>query len=385
MKIAVFHSSRALVGADSSGSGIYETSLAKVLDLLSSETGLEIVHFVPRRFGARFRRLEKDDNTVFEFRSGLVERVASLWPHSFLAQVIEASPLMSTARFLRSSGFDLAYFSSPSPLALRLGSFPYLFTVWDFGHLDLPGFTEVWAQSVWVRRERIYSLGIGRAMHIMVDSEKTGIRLEDRYGIPRNRWTSIGLLPNAQLGSAKSREIAHDYVIYPAKFWPHKNHSVLLEALSLLKSRGVKLKLVLTGSDGGNLRLVQARIRSLGLEEDVLIVGQIGRQRLLGLISNAVALVMPSLLGPTNLPPLEALQLGVPTIVSDEHNFGLELDAYVRKVPALDIDGWANEIQTALQEPKQPGKIVAGDRLAIQSLSSIFDHTKIMLGIAQPK
>lgn len=372
MKIAVFHSSRAILGQGLSGSGIYEKSIAELFDQLSSRENLEVCHFVPRKRGVRFRKLDFSSRSVYEFRSGLFERVASSWPGSFLAQVIEGTPLMSTSKFLRSERFDFAYFSSPSPLALRLGNFPYLFTVWDFGHLDLPGFHELWAQSTWVSRERIYSIGAGRASHVFVDSPETGMKLQKRFGIPRSRWTAIGLLPRIRESFDASREIRDDYIIYPAKFWPHKNHLTILRALAILKSNGVSLKLVLTGGDGGSRGKVGDEVSTLGLESDVLFLGQVDRQRLLSLVYNAVALVMPSLLGPTNLPPLEALQLGTPAIVSDAHSFGSEIDSLLRIVPGMDSAGWADEIGRLLNPPRRLKTLKFEDNGAIESHRLVF-------------
>ena len=292
---------------------------------------------------------------------------------------------MSTSRFLRSKGFDIAYFSSPSPLALRLGTFPYLFTVWDFGHLDLPGFAEVWAQSVWVSRERIASLGIGRASHVFVDSPETGVRLQERFGVPRSRWTAIGLLPRIRESFDPSREIGDEYIIYPAKFWPHKNHLTILRALAILKSEGVSLKLVLTGGDGDNLGNIRDQIGILGLQSDVLILGQVDRQRLLSLIYNSVALAMPSLLGPTNLPPLEAIQLGVPAIVSDVHSFGPEIDSLIHSVPALDERKWADEIYGLLVSTQRPKPLEITDFDAIKSHSVVFQGIADLLAIARTR
>ena len=51
---------------------------------------------------------------------------------------------------------------------------------------------------------------------------------------------------------------------------------------------------------------------------------------------------MPSLLGPTNLPPLQALTLGTPAIVSDVHAFDGPCKNMMIQVPALIAENWAN-------------------------------------------
>lgn len=370
MAVAVFHSSRAVLEECSGGSATYERAIAELFDSLSTRQELTVCHFVPRKRGWRFRRVEVAGKEVFEFRSGWVERIAFARPHSCVARIAEKMNLLSTARFLRRAGFDLAYFSSPSPISLRIGSFPYILTIWDLGHLELPGFAEVWARSTWLTREEIYSTGAIRAMHVFVDSVTTGKKLEDRYGIQASRWTATGLLPQVNVKGDLAAEIEEPYIIYPSKFWPHKNHLTILKALKLVKDRGFSLKLVLTGSEPSEK--LTALIDDLGLTDEIVMLGSVERQRLLGLIKNAQALVMPTLLGPTNLPPLEALQLGVPAIVSDVHHFGAHLDSLLVSVPALDSECWAEEIIRAISQKVTP------EPLEVSSLDAVLKHEVVL-------
>jgi glycosyltransferase involved in cell wall biosynthesis len=51
---------------------------------------------------------------------------------------------------------------------------------------------------------------------------------------------------------------------------------------------------------------------------------------------------MPSFLGPTNIPPLQALALGTPAIVSDKHFFPPAVLDRCVVVGVEDADGWAD-------------------------------------------
>jgi glycosyltransferase involved in cell wall biosynthesis len=55
----------------------------------------------------------------------------------------------------------------------------------------------------------------------------------------------------------------------------------------------------------------------LGLEQNVIFGGFIDDEALFTLYKNAAALVMPTFFGPTNIPPIEALFLGCPALLSD--------------------------------------------------------------------
>ena len=112
--------------------------------------------------------------------------------------------------------------------------------------------------------------------------------------------------------------ITNEFLLYPAQFWPHKNHVNLLRALDLLRSdHGLRPSLVLTGSDQGNREHVRKLISELHLSEQVFDLGFIPRDDLTCLYASATALVYPSFFGPDNLPPLEAFVLRCPAVAAD--------------------------------------------------------------------
>src|SRR5690606_24974963 len=72
----------------------------------------------------------------------------------------------------------------------------------------------------------------------------------------------------------------------------------------------------LPGSDKGNENYVRAYCEAKKLN-NVLFPGFVNDKVLNALYKNAIAMVMPTLLGPTNMPILEAMALGCPVICSD--------------------------------------------------------------------
>jgi glycosyltransferase involved in cell wall biosynthesis len=109
------------------------------------------------------------------------------------------------------------------------------------------------------------------------------------------------------------------FFFYPAQFWPGKNHYGLIKAFELLLAgnESSELKLVLSGSDKGNLEYILGLIRHLNLQEHVIVTGFITDEELVTMYKNAIALVMPTYLGPTNMPLLEAAHLKCPIVCSD--------------------------------------------------------------------
>ena len=112
--------------------------------------------------------------------------------------------------------------------------------------------------------------------------------------------------------------IAQPFVFYPAQFWAHKNHVVLIQALRYLREeKGIKVNCYFVGSDQGNQAYVQKRIDESRLDDQIRILGFVDDVTLRYLYKNALALAYVSLLGPNNLPPIEAAALGCPVIISD--------------------------------------------------------------------
>src|SRR5205823_2212382 len=95
------------------------------------------------------------------------------------------------------------------------------------------------------------------------------------------------------------------FLLYPANWWPHKNHERLLEAFAAVRRERPEVRLVLTGSDHPG-----------GLPQGVSSLGRVSDERLADLYRSAAALVFPSLYEGFGLPPLEALACGCPVAVS---------------------------------------------------------------------
>jgi glycosyltransferase involved in cell wall biosynthesis len=205
-------------------------------------------------------------------------------------------------------------------------SVPYITTVWDLAHRSHPYFPEVsitgWA---WEGREQTYRSFLPRASFILTGTNAGKGEIVHYYRVnPENVIVVPFPVPafpikdhrDEMLDISERYGIQGDFLIYPAQFWPHKNHVNILVALALLKQRGIVIEMVFTGSDKGNAGHVLGKINELGLQEQVHMLGFVPREDLRALYSNALALTFASFFGPDNLPPLEAFALGCPVIAS---------------------------------------------------------------------
>lgn len=107
------------------------------------------------------------------------------------------------------------------------------------------------------------------------------------------------------------------FVFYPAQLWPHKNHLLLIEALSIFRNKmGYELPCVLTGFDYGYWGYVQEKINELGLN-NVYYLGRISFSQVLWLYQNCRAVLALGLHESSSLPVREGAVFGKPLICSN--------------------------------------------------------------------
>jgi glycosyltransferase involved in cell wall biosynthesis len=205
---------------------------------------------------------------------------------------------------------------------------PYIATVWDVQHLTHPWFPEVSARWEWDYREMFLSRHLRRAAHVITGTEVGRSELMHYYRLPSDR---IAVLPHPTPSFALNAEecinkvalrqrfdLGDPFVLYPAQFWPHKNHANLLLAFRhMLDCSSNCPYLALVGSDKGNRSFVQELSSKLELDHRVRILGFVSTDDLIALYRSAAAMIYPSFSGPENLPPLEAFALGCPVVMSD--------------------------------------------------------------------
>lgn len=227
---------------------------------------------------------------------------------------------------IRRNKIDLVYY--PHQQRCISPDVPFVATNWDLAHIVLPSFPEL-SGAEYVRRDHWYREILPRAMCIFVESEAGRQELVKYLQIPEEKIKVVPIFPGRVVDlmlteeeeSSRLKDLNLEpckYYFYPAQFWAVKNHYGLLQAFNRIpREFGSELKLVLPGADQGNLSYVRQVCRELGLESQVLFPGFIEDEDLWVLYKNAIALVMPTFLGPTNMPILEALSLGCPVICSD--------------------------------------------------------------------
>lgn len=112
------------------------------------------------------------------------------------------------------------------------------------------------------------------------------------------------------------RLIKDPYILFVGNRKPHKNLTNLLKAFHIIKTK-VNHKLVIAGKKDNLTDEVDKLVRELDLKDYVIEYLSPSDDVLLNLYRNANLFVFPSFYEGFGLPPLEAISLGCPVILSD--------------------------------------------------------------------
>ena len=198
--------------------------------------------------------------------------------------------------------FDVLHYplTVPSPGTQR----PTVVTLHDTQHRDMPEFFGPARRSF---RRMAYDRAARAASAVVVTSEFVRGRAVELLELAPDR---VHVVPHAIDHSVFSLgdEEPEPMILYPARPWPHKNHTRLFEAFARLRETRPQLRLVLTG--GGLERLEP-------LPDGVESLGSVEPEHLASLYRRAACLVFPSLYEGFGLPVLEAMACGCPVAASN--------------------------------------------------------------------
>lgn len=264
-----------------------------------------------------------------------------------------------TSKLIAGLGIDYIYYLNQAQRELE--GVPFVATNWDIAHLSLSTFSEFSENGQLEKRKQWYDTDLKKATLIAVESEAGKEELIRYLQIDAAKIVVVPFFIRKQAVTI-SLEVAQTvlehyalekerYFYYPAQYWKHKNHRTLITAFKTFYDTGKQtIKLVLSGSDKGELSAIRQQIAELALTDQVLCLGFIPEIEKEILLSNALSLVMPTFLGPTNLPPLEAMEYNVPVVCS-----GLAGHKEMLGDSALYFDpSSSDELSQALLQMNQP-------------------------------
>jgi glycosyltransferase involved in cell wall biosynthesis len=175
---------------------------------------------------------------------------------------------------------------------------PAAATIHDLQHEAFPQF---FSRSQLAYRRRVYRRSVRRSRIVITDSEYVRGELIELYRLDPAAVRVAHLAVDRDRFSPDGRG-REPFLLYPANFWPHKNHGRLFQAFALVRAERPEVRLVLTGA-GHAGRALPAGVESRG---------HVPVEELVGLYRRAAALVYPSLYEGFGIPCLEAMACGCP-------------------------------------------------------------------------
>jgi len=327
------------------GGFTYYHTLLNAIDVHTFHPELEIVHLVfsKKKFSKRqFKKqvIYVDTKHKFSPHYFLLKSMSFIEDHILKRRGVGNSRLKKmtlfrnrrTIKILNKENIDLVYYLKPEEniLDFPLLDFPFITTHWDLAHKSMYPFPEVSQHGNYEIRDMYYNIILDKAFLIFCESNAGVEELKKYYSVNPDKVKALpifsGEVVTQNVTIEQQNKILiqfqiqkNKYYLYPAQFWALKNHYNLIHAFSkLVKEDGhTELKLVLCGGDKGNLNYIRDLIKSLELEDRVVIAGFISNEELYTFYNNALALVMPTFLGPTNIPLIEAAELNCAVICSD--------------------------------------------------------------------
>lgn len=228
----------------------------------------------------------------------------------FINRVIS---FFSSTAILKKNSIDLLFcpFSAPT---CRENGVPTVSTILDIQHEFYPQF---FSSEELSNRRNFYKKIVKGVEYIVGISDFSRTSFCEKYGYPTERSSTIYIaiqerFCNEDRAILDKLNIANEnYIVYPANFWEHKNHKLLLTAFGMYMSKesDSSRKLVLTGNALEQIDYYLKLIERLNLKNSVIITGYISDDELYSILKNARGLIYPSLFEGFGIPIVEAMQL----------------------------------------------------------------------------
>lgn len=225
---------------------------------------------------------------------------------------------------LRDMGIDLLFCPFTAPTYFELG-IPTVCTIYDLQYKTYP---EFFAAEDVAHRERTFIEACRRAtvLTAISDYSRDSAIIHGSLDPARIRTIHLRMAQRIAPGAEHDRAVLdrlgltpQRYLIYPANFWKHKNHEMLLTAFGMACHEGLPadIKLVCTGAPGARQTWLMSAARTMNLADRILFPGFLPNAELAALMADCTGVIFPSLYEGFGLPVIEAMAAGVPVACSN--------------------------------------------------------------------
>jgi glycosyltransferase involved in cell wall biosynthesis len=157
-------------------------------------------------------------------------------------------------------------------------------------------------------------------------------------------------------------------VLFLARLHPRKRVLAFVEMARILRDHGVAARYRVVGPDGGDLAASQRLVRQYNLEDRVAFVGSLRGEAVLKEYLSSSVYVLPAVNEPWGRTILEALDVGVPTVVTDTCFIAPALKkSGAALVSAPDPKALAESVKGILREPEVAKRLSRAGRRFVRA------------------
>jgi glycosyltransferase involved in cell wall biosynthesis len=262
--------------------------------------------------------------TVKKLRTGLVDH--SRREHlarRFSKRMIQSDPLMEM--WLRRNGIDVLSHGE------SLGASSPIASIGHIADFSYKYFRDIYSPGVWAKKDAGTARICNEHDTLLMSSEAVNADYRRFFPDARAKGVVLHFVPSIsppdrasqELGTLTQRYMIPDSYLYsPNKFWVHKNHGVIVEAIALAAARGKEIHVVFTGAkeDGRRPDYFDGLMRQVaekGLKDRFHILGIVPYEDTVDLMRHSIGVLSASLFEGFGLSVAEARMMGKSLILSD--------------------------------------------------------------------
>ena len=315
-----------------------------------------------------------NDYTLYVTTAEASERYHNRWPNFTVRATRPHTPLiripLTLSAELRKNPVDVLHVQFTAPPFCPC---PVVVSVHDLSFEHLP--------HTFKRRSRTQLRltvrhSVRRAARVVTLSEHTRQDVIETYGVDPQR---VDVIPIAAAplfrpvsDDKELQRVRHtygidsDYILSVGSIQPRKNLVRLVKAYALLRNRLPEAKLPRLVFVGRRAWLYDETLRALdetGISDAVTLTGYVPQSDLPALYSGALCFVYPSFFEGFGLPPLEAMQCGVPVVIGNRTSLPEVVGDAAVAVNPFDVHAIARAIEDLINKP------VLRDELRVKGLA----------------